>query len=113
MDSEPSRVSRVPDIPAVKPPNQYGDQYLADLAGMVGLFLGPNADTVVEYGTGASTGVLAEALAKRQGDGSPAILLSIDHNGVVVTFVPKVPIWKAHYFNGLRQASCDNLLISR
>ena len=80
MDSEPSRVSRVPDIPAAKPPNQYGDQYLADLADLVGSFLGPNADTVVEYGTGASTWVLAEALAKRQGDGSPAILLSIDHN---------------------------------
>lgn len=31
--------------------------------------------------------------------------------GLVVTSVPKVPIWKARYFNSLFPRSTDNILI--
>ena len=33
------------------------------------------------------------------------------HFGLVVTFVPKVPIWKVCYFNMLFLMLCDNMMI--
>jgi hypothetical protein len=33
------------------------------------------------------------------------------HDGLVVTSLPKVPIWKGRYFNGLRFTQYGNILI--
>jgi Methyltransferase domain len=68
--------------PPARQLNQYGDRYLLDFVGLVNRNLGLEVDTVVEYGTGSSTMVLGDVLARRQGGGPvPAVLLSIDHNG--------------------------------
>jgi hypothetical protein len=74
-------VSAVPESPAILQLNQQGDTYLVELARLVDEYLGPDADTVVEYGTGASTLLLIEALAQRRGHGISSVLLSIHHNG--------------------------------
>ena len=64
------------------PAQPYGEQYLVDLISLVDTQVGPDADTVVEFGTGVSTLILSEALSQRnQTAGTAPVLLSIHHVG--------------------------------
>ena len=96
MEGKQSLASSLLNMPAARQLNQYGAQYLLDFAGLVSRYLGPEADTIVEYGTGTSTLVLGDALTQRQCTGGvSAVLLSIDHNGEWQRQIgSKLPWWR-------------------
>ena len=82
MKNSELRISAIRERAAASQLNQYGEQYLVDLISLVDTQLGPDADTVVEFGTGVSTLILSEALSQRnQTAGTAPVLLSIHHVG--------------------------------
>jgi len=82
MKNSELRISAIRERAAASQLNQYGEQYLVDLISLVDTQVGPDADTVVEFGTGVSTLILSEALSQRnQTAGTAPVLLSIHHVG--------------------------------
>jgi hypothetical protein len=82
MDDSQSFLSLIAGRAAATGLDQYDEQDLRTLAELVEQHLQPDADTIVEFGTGVSTLVLGEALARcRSATSVPPVLLSIDHAG--------------------------------